>query len=71
MPMSSGPERTDLINKRFLYGQEKFFLMDVLQLIFFLLFLGMVMYSNKFLTKEKQNQLQQILFRQYRPIVPA
>lgn len=54
MPVSRGPERTDLINKRFLYGQEKFFLMDVLQLIFFLLFLGMVMYSNKFLTKEKQ-----------------
>ena len=33
MPMSSGPERTNLVNKRFLYGQEKFALMDVLQLI--------------------------------------
>ena len=28
--------------------------MDVLQLICFLLFLGMVMYANRFLTKEKQ-----------------
>ena len=33
MPMSSGPERTDLINKRFLYGQEKFLLMDVLKIL--------------------------------------
>ena len=54
MPMSSGPERTNLVNKRFLYGQEKFSLMDVLQLICFLLFLGMVMYANQFSTKEKQ-----------------
>ena len=54
MSMSSGPERTNLINKRFLYGQEKFSLINVLQLIFFLLFLGMVMYANRFLTKEKQ-----------------
>ena len=54
MPMSSGPERTNLVNKRFLYGQEKFSLMDVLQLICFLLFLGMVMCANRFLTKEKQ-----------------
>ena len=54
MPMSSGPERTNLVNKRFLYGQEKFALMDVLQLICFLLFLGMVMYANQFSTKEKQ-----------------
>ena len=51
MPMSSGPERTNLVNKRFLYGQEKFALMDVLQLICFLLFLGMVMYANQFSTK--------------------
>ena len=34
MSMSSGPERTNLINKRFLYGQEKFSLINVLQLIF-------------------------------------
>ena len=54
MPMSSGPERTNLIIKRFLYGQEKFSLMDVLQLICFLLFLVTVMYANRFLTKEKQ-----------------
>ena len=54
MPMSSGPERTNLVNKRFLYGQETFSLMNVLQLICFLLFLGMVMYANRFLTKEKQ-----------------
>ena len=54
IPMSSGLERTNLVNKRFLYGQEKFSLMDVLQLICFLLFLGMVMYANRFLTKEKQ-----------------
>lgn len=54
MLMSSGPERTNLVNKRFIYGQEKFSLMDVSQLIFFLLFLGMVMYADKFLTKEKQ-----------------
>ena len=40
MPMSSGPERTNLINKRFLYGQEKFSLMDVLQLIFFTIAFG-------------------------------
>ena len=50
MLISSGPEQTNLADKRFLYGQEKFSLMDVLQLICFLLFLGMVIYANKFST---------------------
>lgn len=40
MPMSSGPERTNLINKRFLYCQEKFSFMDVLPLIVFPIVFG-------------------------------